>query len=73
MLILFASLYGLDFVSEILSRLTHKFSIRLPVHTMTTFIVSFAVLYTFTKGDTQWRSWLRHCATSHKVAGSIPD
>jgi hypothetical protein len=23
--------------------------------------------------DTQWRSWLRHCATSWKVAGSIPD
>ena len=23
--------------------------------------------------DTQWRSWLRHCATSRKVAGSIPD
>jgi len=24
-------------------------------------------------GGTQWRSWLRHCATSQKVAGSIPD
>jgi hypothetical protein len=23
------------------------------------------------KGDTQWRSWLRHCDTSRKVAGSI--
>jgi hypothetical protein len=22
---------------------------------------------------TQWHSWLRHCATSQKVAGSIPD
>jgi len=22
---------------------------------------------------TRWRSWLRHCATSGKVAGSIPD
>jgi len=21
----------------------------------------------------RWRSWLRHCATSRKVAGSIPD
>ena len=21
----------------------------------------------------RWRSWLRHCATSQKVAGSIPD
>jgi len=25
------------------------------------------------KGGTWWRSWLRHCATSRKVAGSIPD
>jgi len=23
-------------------------------------------------GGTRWRSWLRHCATSGKVAGSIP-
>ena len=22
---------------------------------------------------TRWSSWLRHCATSGKVAGSIPD
>jgi len=25
------------------------------------------------KHYTQWRSWLRHWATSRKVAGSIPD
>ena len=24
-------------------------------------------------GGTRWRSWLRHCAISRKVAGSIPD
>jgi hypothetical protein len=23
--------------------------------------------------NTRWSSWLRHCATSRKVAGSIPD
>jgi hypothetical protein len=23
-------------------------------------------------GVTRWRSWLRHCATSRNVAGSIP-
>jgi hypothetical protein len=23
--------------------------------------------------DTRWRIWLRYCATSRKVAGSIPD
>jgi hypothetical protein len=27
---------------------------------------------TFVRG-TWWHSWLRHCATSRKVAGSIPD
>jgi hypothetical protein len=25
-----------------------------------------------TRQGTRWRSWLRHCATSQKVAGSIP-
>ena len=24
-------------------------------------------------GGTRWRTWLRHCATSRKVAGSIPN
>jgi hypothetical protein len=24
-------------------------------------------------GGTRWRSWLRHCATSRRVANSIPD
>jgi hypothetical protein len=24
-------------------------------------------------GGTRWCSWLRHCATSRKVTGSIPD
>jgi hypothetical protein len=24
-------------------------------------------------GGTQWRSWLRHCTTSRKAGGSIPD
>jgi len=24
-------------------------------------------------GGTRWRSWLKHCATSRKVADSIPD
>ena len=29
-------------------------------------------IYLYISG-TQWRSWLRHCATSQKVAGLIPD
>ena len=27
----------------------------------------------YIRGGTRWRSWLKHCATSRKVAGSIPD
>jgi len=27
----------------------------------------------FHDGGIQWRNWLRHCATSRKVTGSIPD
>jgi hypothetical protein len=26
-----------------------------------------------TPGGTRWSSWLRHCVTSRKVAGSIPN
>ena len=28
---------------------------------------------TYCQWGTRWRSWLRHCATSRKVAGSIPN
>jgi len=31
------------------------------------------VAYSSKSRGTRWRSWLRHCATSRKVAGSIPD
>ena len=31
------------------------------------------VLYTRTHDGTRWRGWLRHCATSRKVSGSIAD
>ena len=30
-------------------------------------------LYCIMGRGTRWRSWLGHCATSQKVAGSIPD
>jgi hypothetical protein len=30
-------------------------------------------IYIYIVGGTRWRSWLRHCATNRKVAGSIPD
>ena len=33
----------------------------------------FSLSFTFLLHLMRWRSWLRHCATSQKVAGSIPD
>jgi len=30
-------------------------------------------IYIYIYKGTQWRSWLRHCATSRKAVGSIPD
>ena len=35
--------------------------------------VSAGILRDMRNWGTRWRSWLRHCATSRKVAGSIPD
>ena len=37
---------------------------------MALFRMSLCIYYSW---GTWWRSWLRHCATSWKVAGSIPD
>jgi hypothetical protein len=38
------------------------------------FLVCYRMLWLLLGFDsTRWRSWLRHCATSRKVAGSIPD
>ena len=34
---------------------------------------SHIVYSTYIYGGTWWRSWLRHCATSRKVTGSIPN
>ena len=36
-------------------------------------VVKLTINYISVAGGTRWRSWLRHCATSRKVAGSIPD
>ena len=35
-------------------------------------LLYFTILY-YTILGPWWRSWLRHCGTSQKVAGSIPD
>jgi hypothetical protein len=36
------------------------------------YIYIYIYVYVYS-GGTQWRSWLRHCATNRNVAGSIPD
>ena len=34
--------------------------------------IAFSMSIIYNQGP-RWRSWLRHCATSQKVVGSIPD
>jgi len=43
--------------------------------TTATYIYIYIYIYILhiSYGGTRWRSWLRHCATSRKVAGSIPN
>ena len=36
-------------------------------------IIQMNFISTHKHGGTRWRSWLRHCATSRKIEGSIPD
>ena len=49
----------------------HQTAIRLMFIDCSFLIINY--YNTVTHGDTRWRSWLRHCATSWKVAGSIPE
>ena len=37
------------------------------------FLLCDVIISDCTSRGVRWRSWLRHCATSQKVAGSIPD
>jgi hypothetical protein len=39
----------------------------------TVIVLSFYLKTNRERGGTRYRRWLRHCATSRKVAGSIPD
>ena len=62
-------------ISRLGSRQCHCLNISL-LHILTIFHISAHKDYlNFCNktGGTRWRSWLRHCATSRKVAGSIPD
>ena len=56
----------------------HDFTVKLHLQTAVQChefllpLFQFMYFYNLRRG-TQWRSWLRHCATSQKVAGSIPN
>jgi hypothetical protein len=47
-------------------------SISLYIHNIH-YIIHYILHIIYKLGGTQWRSWLRHCATNRKVAVSIPD
>jgi hypothetical protein len=44
-----------------------------PGRTYLTLVKTLAAFSHISHSGTRWRSWLRHCATSRKVGGSIPD
>ena len=52
-------------------RLTKHVTLANPVRVCVP-VMHYIQLYQHIRG-TRWRCWLRHCATSRKVAGSIPD
>ena len=54
----------------------HSYSVQLVPFLSSLDFVCFTLKYSvgsWRNRDTRWRSWLRHCATSRKVAGSIPN
>ena len=53
--------------SEFVEKIDREISVQ---YTYNSF---FFIKVTSLRRDTRWRSWLRHCATSRKVAGSNPD
>ena len=51
--------------------LLHSLQVTQPTYPLP--LYSFYYIFSFTRlFCTRWRSWLRHCATSRKIAGSIP-
>jgi hypothetical protein len=50
-------------------RTSHRFTKDV---TFVSSVLNFSFTVVYNRG-TPWRSWLRHCATSRKAAGSIPD
>jgi hypothetical protein len=53
--------------------LTNGFGISIRTYKFTVRALVSIVSYSVSKRGTRWHSWLRHCATSWKVAVSIPD
>ena len=48
--------------------------INYKIHRQAHYYYYYYFIHTYKQyGCTRWCSWLRHCATNQKVAGSIPD
>ena len=63
-------LFCLQFV---LNEFLHILNCLFVRHFVNNFIQFFYVSTDYVLGGTRWPSWLRHCVTSQKVTGSIPD
>jgi hypothetical protein len=61
---------------HILSTRSFSFLVRCSINSVICRVWSSVMVLLFLlwpEGGKRWRSWLRHCATSRNVAGSIPD
>jgi len=65
----FLDLTSSVFVINLYQTITNVVKRTSPLSLLSVFLI---VLHIWSWG-TRWRSWLRHCASSRKVAGSIPD
>jgi len=69
--------FPFELVSENYSRICNIYELRLKSRKTAQFSwrhnIQTKLLETNSSRGTRWRSWLRHCATSRKVAGSILD
>ena len=68
----YTNFYGFALQKLFSDRCTEISNFGLLLYVFFFFIMLFSVCSSCMRG-TRWRSWMKHCATSRKVTGSIPD
>jgi len=65
--------YVIQFCRQLLSRIRMEHPDPAQELSTNLYDIRHCCVYSEKNWGTRWRSWLRHCATSRKVAVSIPD